>query len=144
MALTPKFSRNDLRHYMLKRLSGFETAIQDMFKQIGEEFVRDARSTNTFKDQTRNLRGSIGYIILKDGRQIFGNFHGTTVGKSEAEKLLHEIKEEYPRGFVLIVVAGMSYAAAVEAKGFDVITGSGSIAEQSLKRAIAKLKLKIK
>ena len=31
---------------------------------------------------------------------------------------------DYPKGMVLIGVAGMGYAAAVESRGYDVITGS--------------------
>jgi len=35
----------------------------------------------------------------------------------------NQIKSKY-KGLVLIGIAGMEYAAAVEAKGYDVITGS--------------------
>jgi hypothetical protein len=39
----------------------------------------------------------------------------------------------------VIVVAGMSYAAAVESKGRDVLTGSSQVAVSSLKKAIERI-----
>ena len=47
------------------------------------------------------------------------------------------------RGIVLVVFAGMEYAAAVEAKKFDVITGGTAEAEEMLRdllRGIDRLK----
>ncbi|SFS30783.1 hypothetical protein [Lutibacter maritimus] len=96
----------------------------EILQYLGEKFVNEARSNDTYKDRTGNLRSSIGYIILKDGKIIESNFSGKKVGKNKGAEIANEIKTEYPDGYVLIGVAGMNYAAAVEAKGFDVITGA--------------------
>lgn len=91
---------------------------------VGEKFVNKARLTGNYTDRTGNLRSSIGYIILKDGKTIDRNFQGKSKGKQQAQSVASEVALQYPKGFVLIGVAGMEYAAYVEAKGFDVITGS--------------------
>lgn len=114
------------------------------FQRIGETFIANARSNDTYKDQTGNLRSSIGYVILKDGEQIFGAFPGRTgEGKARAAKTVDEAKAKAPRGFVLIVVAGMEYALYVEAMGYDVLTASGQIAGNDLKKAVEQISKKL-
>ena len=71
-------------------------------------------------------------MIFLDGVLLGSNFSAAAAGKktsssegrSKGRSFAMEISTEYPKGFVLIGVAGMSYAAAVEANNFDVITGS--------------------
>ncbi|MEE9408268.1 MAG: hypothetical protein V3V28_09355 [Polaribacter sp.] len=98
--------------------------ILNTLRFVGEEFVNKARITGNYKDITGNLRSSIGYIILKDGKIIDKNFEGEKEGKNQGQKVAKEVAEQHPDGYVLIGVAGMQYAAYVEAKSFDVITGS--------------------
>ena len=40
----------------------------------GEKFIEVARRSGSYKDQTGNLRSSIGYIIAKDGEVVTENF----------------------------------------------------------------------
>ncbi|MDB0602359.1 hypothetical protein PL373_14655 [Tenacibaculum maritimum] len=98
--------------------------ILNTLRFVGEEFVNKARISGNYKDRTGNLRSSIGYIILKDGKIINKNFEGEKEGKNQGQKVAKEVAEQHPDGYVLIGVAGMQYAAYVEAKSFDVITGS--------------------
>lgn len=155
---TPNFNINDIRKVIIDKVNRVELVTLDQLKQIGEQFIIDARSTNTYKDRTGNLRHSIGYVILKDGVEIFGSFsepgqelvkdkEGKSkplVGASIAKKLAITIGEQYPVGYVLIVVAGMSYAGYVEAKGYDVLTGSSLSAETNLVRSINKIAERLK
>ena len=91
---------------------------------VGEEFVRDARkmkrSDGGFGDVTGNLRGSIGYFILKDGQIIQENLRGKAQGKNEAKKALESLPKR--TGLQLIGIAGMNYASLVEARGLNVIS----------------------
>lgn len=95
--------------------------------------------TEGFIDQTGNLRSSIGYVVLKNGvvkagsafDEIKDGSEGSTKGKERIKKL----KAKYKTGYVLIVTAGMGYAAAVEAKGYDVLTGSSFEAKAQLEKA---------
>lgn len=93
-------------------------------RYLGEQFVNKARLNNTYTDRTGNLRSSIGYIVLKNGQLIDENFPSKSTGSAKGLNVAKEVSGQYPEGFVLIGVAGMEYAAYVEAKNFDVITGS--------------------
>lgn len=100
-----------------------------LLKRAGEEFVVLARENGAYIDHTGNLRSSIGYVIVQDGTTVFEDFQqsdkqGTDKksGVDAARRLSYELAKEYSPGIYLIGVAGMQYAAAVEAKGKDVIS----------------------
>lgn len=98
-------------------------------------------SASSFTDRTGALRSSIGFIITKNGKIVEQDFvdsdNGSdkSSGKATGLKYAKQLRGS-ELGYTLIVVAGMQYAVYVEAKGFDVITGSSFFAEQSLKEAI--------
>ena len=56
----------------------------------------------------------------------------TVEGRHGAVKIVTELAHRYPKGMILVIVAGMEYAAAVESKGYDVITGSSLFADIEL------------
>lgn len=113
---------------------------------IGEQVLNAARSTNSYKDQTGNLRSSIGYVIVKDGsvvrassfEQVKNGSDGTSKGRSYAESLA----SRYKNGIALIVVAGMNYAAYVKRRGYDVIDSSELLAEQLVPQMLRELESK--
>lgn len=155
--ITAKFDARDIEKMFLEKMRKIDQVILTRLIFIAEKFVKNARSKGAYTDQTGNLRSSIGYIILKDGSEIRSDFERsmkTSGGKRRkrnygkdgikvAKELIEEIKSNFPKGYVLIVVAGMDYAAAVEAKGYDVITSSAEIAVDDLNRAMKELKSKI-
>lgn len=144
--LTVKFTKADIRRMLNQRKERIEQALLLRLQRIGEEFVTNARDKATFTDRTGNLRSSIGYVIMKDGKQIFSNF--LKVGRSgkdgvaTAKEVAKEAAKNFSTGFVLIGVAGMDYAADVESKGYDVITSSSILAEESLKKAVKTIDAK--
>lgn len=144
LRITPAFKSSDIRDFIRRRIERLEEVVIDQLKDCGEQFVADARSVNTYTDRTGNLRASIGYVIAKDGREIFGNFQGIASGTSVGRRKIKTILGDNSKGFVLIVVAGMEYAAAVEAKGYDVITGSSLSADSFLTRQIDRLRQQLK
>jgi len=149
--ITPKFSEADIKAYILKRKAGMENAIFMALQKVGENYVTNARNRGEYTDRSDNLRSSVGYGIYKDGVLVWtitGDAKkATKEGTEAAQRLIAKIKGEllakYDKGFVLVVVAGMSYAAAVEAKGFDVITGSGLIAITELKKSLKRIEKKL-
>lgn len=107
---------------------------------IGDEFVTKAKLNDTYKDRTANLRSSIGYIILNDGKVIDESFSGEPKGKKKGKEAASEFSLRYPKGYVLIGVAGMEYAFYVESKhGLDVISGSAPTKE-ILKSILSEIK----
>jgi hypothetical protein len=156
--LEKHFNDDDLKGMIRERVERIEKAVLSRLQFIGEHFVRNARSNDTYRDRTGNLRSSIGYVVLRNGEQIVENFQsfppknpkaagskvtGNLPGAQVARGFINEVKQNYPKGLVLIGVAGMDYAAAVESRGYDVITSSSFQAESDLKKAIAALKGKI-
>lgn len=112
----------------------------EMLQYVGEEFINRVRNLSTYEDQTGNLRSSKGYIILNNGSIYKNDFKGTDVGVKKGEEFANKVALQHPLGFILIGVAGMNYAAAVEAKGYDVITGSAEKCVKLLKEIIDEIK----
>jgi hypothetical protein len=149
---TPEQLRRRLMEYHDKIIADMTEA----YIMACTEAVNRARSTNTYKDQTNNLRSSIGFALYYDGQIVHQDFitKGTGTGgatevsdkpKGETktprktktpkdisglkgiqrgENLANEVAQKYMTGFVAVIVAGMPYAAYVEAMGLDVLTGS--------------------
>jgi len=147
MGLTPKFTQSDLQKMIAEKVKRVEDAILLRLQRIGEQFITDARINGSYTDRTGNLRSSIGYVVLRNGEQFSrGGFELVKSGSNGTEKgaqVLSEAISRFPTGLCLIVVAGMSYAAAVESKGFDVLTGSSQTAVISLKEAMDKIRKKV-
>lgn len=145
MALIPRFNANDIKKMLVANKEKIEAAIILNLKFVGETFVRNARSTTTYKDRTGNLRSSIGYLILKDGEQLYSSFPGEiAAGQKKGKQVALDAAATFHSGLVLIVVAGMEYAAAVESKNFDVLTSSSITAANDLTTALGRLTKKIK
>ena len=118
---------------MFNKIDNFEkNKIEKIYQTlcfIGENFSNDSRSVQSYRDRTANLRGSIGYIVGFNGVVKKRNIKGKKVGRSRATELSNQILKENKQGFVLIGFAGMEYAAAVESKGYDVITAMNKIGQ---------------
>ena len=93
-------------------------------------------------NHTGNLRSSIGYVIVKDGRIVGKNFQlsekeGTDKqsGKRQGEQLAMDLVRSFPKGYVLIGVAGMKYAVFVEAmENKDVLSRAADKADDFIKK----------
>ncbi len=139
---TPMFSDADLDKWYGLFNEKAEDKILKLLKAAGEVFVKYAREVHTYEDQTGNLRSSIGYVIVEDGATIFEDFKESDKGTEKVKgiakggQLAEAIALSYSKGIVLIGVAGMQYAAAVEAKGYDVVTGACQSAEAWMRKAI--------
>lgn len=132
--------------YIAQHVNAVQNIVLHRMSYIGEQVLNAARSTNSYKDQTGNLRSSIGYVIVKDGsvvrassfEQVKNGSDGTSKGRSYAESLA----ARYKNGIALIVVAGMNYAAYVKKRGYDVIDSSELLAEQLVPQMLRELGLK--
>lgn len=138
MGFKAAFTMNDVKAHMDKAKQGFEDSLLDEFRRTGEQFIADARNIRTYQDQTGNLRSSIGYALFKDGQMLEQTFPGGDVTCSGGT-LAKWVANSYKRGYLLVVVAGMFYAQYVEAKSYDVLTGSSYAAETNIKARVAKL-----
>jgi hypothetical protein len=151
--IRPTFNASQIAKMIADKRLAIQNAIASGLAFIGETFVVNARNTNTYHDQTGNLRSSIGYCLYHNGEKVQFNFEGeTSEGITKASELADEVAAEHPQGFVMVCVAGMEYAAAVEsgvrkggksAHAYDVITNSSIIAVREVKEMVVRLKSKI-
>lgn len=110
---------------------------------IGEQAVIYARQSHPkdYTDRSGNLRSSIGYVVLREGRKVVGGVpSGTPEGTAAARELLDKIAAQHPHGLVLIVVAGMRYAVYVEAREKDVLSGAELVAQRLVRKKMKPLK----
>jgi hypothetical protein len=149
LKLTPMFTEADIQKQMDEFADRVFRVTKNELMQVGLQFVRDSRLKSKpeggFDDQTGNLRSSIGFILMYDGNIIHEDFElsdkgtekiqGLTAGRGMAD----DISKEYPKGWAIITVAGMEYASWVEAKSYDVITGSTLGAEAKLEKAMSNV-----
>lgn len=165
MALT-MHNPDGFRRKMEAKYDQIIQSIAEALLMTCTEAVNRARTLDTYKDQTNNLRSSLGFVIYHNGRLLFRDFQtgGTGTGgggevsfttgegkevtfsakvKSDTsgnsgllqgEALANSIAQRYPSGFIAVIVAGMHYALFVEAKGFDVLTGSTLTVGEDLKK----------
>ena len=119
----------------------------DALIYVGLECVREARLNRRYKDQTGNLRSSIGYCVLYNGRVMKkSNFEAVKStakeGSTAGSKFLKSLISENYRGIVLIVVAGMNYAKYVEAMGLNVLDSSEHLAKKLVPQILRDLGFK--
>lgn len=72
--MTPLFDQHSLERWFDHFQSKAENKILVLLQAGGEKFIDIARRNGSYKDQTGNLRSSIGYIIAKNGEVIAENF----------------------------------------------------------------------
>jgi len=147
--MTPLFDQHSLERWFDHFQNRAKERILILLQGAGEKFIDVARRNGSYKDQTGNLRSSIGYVIAKDGKVVAENFtesdKGTdkTTGKYKGRRLAEEVSLSHVGGYILVGVAGMEYAAAVEAKGYEVISGANTQCEKYLRDTLKSIFSKI-
>lgn len=125
----------------------FEAQVLYQLGVLGEACINKARERGSYRDDTGNLRSSVGYIIAIDGKihkQFFEPIENAKDGKTgvgEAEELARKVLEDYPEGIVLIVVAGMKYASYVANRGYDVIDSAEVFAKKNISKMMKQITL---
>lgn len=140
MGLTPNFSQADIQRRFDQATAQFHQAAIRTLRYLGEQCVSQARSLGSYRDVTGNLRSSVGYIILYNGQVISTNFSGNSEGVNQGQTVARTLAAGYPTGYVLVVVAGMNYAAKVESHGRDVLTSAEQYAQTELPGLLRDLK----
>lgn len=148
--ITPDFTKADIQKDVDQFMDRVFRITLSEISAVGLQFVSDSRLKapadagpgGSFNDQTGNLRSSIGYIVVYDGNIVKEDFNhgGGPIGKAEGKQFAEYQAALYPKGWALITVAGMEYAAFVEAKGYDVITGSTLNANSQMRKVWSNVK----
>lgn len=121
-----------------------ERVILKRLKAIGEEAINTARTNRKYFDQSGNLTSSIGYVILHRGSIVnkagFDKTKEGDEGVRRGESLATSLAKDYPHDFALIIVAGMDYAAYVEAKGLGGMTAAELQSKVSIEQFVKRFK----
>lgn len=131
-----------------KALAEYDAALMRLLTHLGEECVKMAKDRSqeeSWIDHTGNLRNSIGYVILKEGKEAlsggFGAGQGGEQGKSFAQSLEANLATAQ---YALVIVAGMHYAVYVEARdNKDVLASVELHAKKRLPQMLKRLASKL-
>ena len=72
--MTPLFTFDEMERWLEHFQSKAEDKMLVFLQAGGEKFIQVARQSGSYKDQTGNLRSSVGYVIAKDGEVVKENF----------------------------------------------------------------------
>lgn len=110
-----------------------------------EEITNAARTTNSYQDQTGNLRSSVGCIVIVDGRIIqeygFEQVKEGTQGVTDGKEFAHSLVSRFPKGIAIIAVAGKEYASYVADKGYDVLDSAEELAKVVVEKSLRELRI---
>ena len=146
MAIKANFTKEDVK----KRFDAFLDMVEQKqiarLQRLGEMCLTEARNNKGYMMQT-----STGYQVFVDGVAIHSQFDAASGAESEAaargmksgQTIAEKVGKE-TKGVALVVVAGMNYAAYVEAKGYNVLSSAEHLAERELPRMLEKLITNIK
>ena len=149
MGIRANFNINDIDATFKALLAEVDRQLIESLTRVGEEAVKLAKMIppeRGFKDRTGNLRSSIGYVVLVDGKPVnvaFAAVKGGHAGVNEGQRLALQVGSK-TEGYALVVVAGMNYAVHVESKGRDVLTSAEKFAEKEVAKHLADLVTNIK
>lgn len=120
-----------------------ENAIINILMYVGESCITEARDNGSYMDQTGNLRSSIGYVVVNNGKivgmKVCEQVKDGTEGKGKAESYMTRLASEHSTGICLIVVAGMNYAVYVEGRGKNVLSSAELLAERMVPQMLEQL-----
>lgn len=135
----------ELQMRLNKKKLSLEKRLVTELRQLGEDSVTFSKENKGYKDRTSNLKNSISYALFKDGELVEISVHvseyrpsyktdtGITKSNPISQSEIRDMAKNSlmvfaskegivkPKGYTLIVVAGMIYGKNVEDKGYNVL-----------------------
>lgn len=115
---------NEKRQYVINTLN-------TRLAQLAEEAVTYSKNNKGYKDRTANLKNSISFALYLDGQLVtsaVGKIPKAEEAKGGQEGVSAALGEYAqkegvvaPKGYSLVIVAGMNYGKYVEDKGYNVL-----------------------
>lgn len=120
-----------LKKRLMEKKQAVDNVLSMMLAELGEKAVTFSKDNKSYKDHTANLKNSISFAVFCDGKlvnKVVGSIpepDKVKGGQSQVDNILEEYASKdgvvAPKGYTIIVVAGMSYAKHVEDKGYNVL-----------------------
>lgn len=122
MGIKPEFGSGVILAKVEAFQRNLDKAVLFMLKYLGEDLAKYAKEQHNYTDQTGNLTNSIGYAVVRNKEIVYyGGTNQPGVGADAALETAMKYAQDMQDTYSLIIVAGMNYAAYVEAKGYNVI-----------------------
>ena len=151
MGIKANFTQDDVRKQFDAFLNEIEKKQIVQLQKLGEMCLIEARTNKGYMMQTGALISSTGYKVFVDGVAVLSQFDAASGAESGAASTgvkaggdLAEKIGKGTKGVALVCVAGMNYAAYVEARGKNVLSSAEHLAERELPRMLEKLISNIK
>lgn len=146
MGIKAQFTQEQLKRRFDAFLAMVKKKQIERMQRLGEMCLIEARNNKGYMMQTGALLSSTGYTIFVDGVALHSQFDAASGAESNAAQngikagqALAEKVGKNTKGVALVVVAGMDYAAYVEAKGYNVLSSAEHLAQRELPRMLEKL-----
>lgn len=120
-----------LQRRLLQKKENLMKTLDMRLAQLAAEAVTYSKEHKGYKDRSSNLKNSISFALFYDGELIkmhIGKLEkpdmsegGQAQVKSNLEAYANQPDVVRPKGYTLIIVAGMNYGAHVEHKGYNVL-----------------------
>lgn len=120
-----------LQQKLLERKKNLERVLDMKLMQLAEEAVSHAKHNKGYRDRTANLKNSISFALFHDGELVRMNVgqipqpQESPKGQQGVQNALETFSNEpgvvAPKGYSLIIVAGMEYGTYVEHRGYNVL-----------------------
>lgn len=125
-----------------------KTAVKDTLSYVGEQAANEARLHGSYHDDTGNLRSSIGYVIVSDGKVVIGEqkqYKDGKEGLSKGKAMLNRLAAAREGDVDLHIVAGMDYAEYVERRHHkNVLSSARILADKDVPEMLEALGFKVK
>lgn len=134
MAISAEFKAEGLeklQRKLLERKERLERVLDMKLMQLAEEAVSHAKHNKGYKDRTANLKNSISFALFYNGKLVRMNVgqipkpEESPQGQQGVQNALETYSNEpdvvAPKGYSLVIVAGMEYGAYVEHRGYNVL-----------------------
>lgn len=143
MGITVQTPMAEIRRELEREVELRKRVLRRSLLAAAEEISNTARSTNSYKDRTGNLRSSVGAVVVQDGKIVgrrgFEKVNHGVDGDAEGRDYAESLAKNSPSGTVLIAVAGKKYASYVADKGYDVLDSAELLAERIVPQMLAEL-----
>lgn len=137
-----KLVNNGVSGFQKAIMAKLDEALKNKLKYLGEKLVKYAKDNHNYTDQTGNLTNSIGYAVVHNNDIVYSSVDESSgVADNSALQAAKAMAQDiYGNNcYSLIIVAGMNYAAYVEAKGYNVILPAELKAKKDFINEIAKV-----
>lgn len=151
MGIKANFTKDDVRNRFDAFLNEIEKKQIARLQRLGEMCLIEARNNKGYMMQTGALLSSTGYQVFVDGVAVHTQFDAASGAESgaaakgmKAGQTIADTVGKQTKSVALVVVAGMNYAAYVEARGYNVLSSAEHLAQRELPRMLEKLITNIK